>query len=321
MQTSRQGSLHFTPAAIMASSKLFQNYQRAFALTSGLLPVLRNADTAQVEWSCGRAAPLCAPLGLEKSSCSVCRSFHHQLTAGAERSASNRDSRLGLHKITVPVCTGHQVLALLQIDDVCLRLTTGENVEQISPLASADPSEAAAKPVIAATWPARSISPEQCASLVLLLESFAPQLAEWYVQHTPTKPSRDPAAILRAKDWIETHYHEALTLSDLAKAAHISSWHLSRRFHRATGMTLTEFIARKRIAHVRRLLAAPQATITETAFAVGFRSISQFNRTFHRLVGHSPTKFRAILLIRHHGVSDALGEPRSSEALLLRAAS
>ena len=36
----------------------------------------------------------------------------------------------------------------------------------------------------------------------------------------------------------------------------------------------------------------PDARVTEIAFDIGFQSLSQFNRSFSRYVGMSPTQYR-----------------------------
>lgn len=114
-------------------------------------------------------------------------------------------------------------------------------------------------------------------------------------------------AMLRAKEWIEAHYHEPLTLTEVAKVAQISPSHFCRSFYCATGLKFREFLSRTRLTHVRQLLADPHNAIAKSALAVGFQSISQFNRTFHRQVGQSPSEYRAALGARKStGTGDAM---------------
>ena len=63
-------------------------------------------------------------------------------------------------------------------------------------------------------------------------------------------------------------------------------------FRHATGLTLTEYVARLRVEHAKRLLGNPSVRVSEVAFATGFSSISQFNTVFRKTVGLSPTQFR-----------------------------
>ena len=47
-----------------------------------------------------------------------------------------------------------------------------------------------------------------------------------------------------------------------------------------------------RVAKAKKLLANPQARITEVAYEAGFASLTHFNRMFRRIAGQSPTDFR-----------------------------
>jgi AraC-like DNA-binding protein len=57
-------------------------------------------------------------------------------------------------------------------------------------------------------------------------------------------------------------------------------------------MTFTEFVNRQRIERAKRRLLDPAERITEIAYDIGYQSLSQFNRSFLRIVGESPTQFR-----------------------------
>ncbi|MEK7782224.1 MAG: helix-turn-helix transcriptional regulator [Verrucomicrobiota bacterium] len=61
------------------------------------------------------------------------------------------------------------------------------------------------------------------------------------------------------------------------------------QFRKATGLSFTEFVSRTRVEQAKKLLLNPNLRISEVAFAVGFQSISNFNRMFKRIVGRSPT--------------------------------
>ena len=316
MQNLRQSQSLVTPAATMADSKLFRDFKRMFVSVTGLQLVLQDIDSSRhVEWPCERATTRCAILARGGRSCSASKV---ELTLAAKRLATSRNCCTELHCVTVPVRIGNLVIALLQIEPVCF---SGHDEDKLRPDTSVGHDEIAAGHGDQLKSPVQIISHEQCSLMVLLLENFAPHLVEWYVKYAPTQRPGEPVAILRAKEWIEAHYHETVTLTDVAMAAQQSPSQMSRIFHRVTGTTLTEFVSRARIARARRLLAVPVTTITNVAFAVGFQSISQFNRTFKKLVGQSPTKFRAELCMGNHAFADSASEARSSEAPWLRAVS
>ena len=55
---------------------------------------------------------------------------------------------------------------------------------------------------------------------------------------------------------------------------------------------------RCRIDWAKRELLKPEARISEIAFLIGYQSLSQFNRSFARIVGLSPTLYRRERLAR-----------------------
>jgi len=78
-----------------------------------------------------------------------------------------------------------------------------------------------------------------------------------------------------------------------AKAAGASVFHFCKVFHKATGLRFTDYVARMRLEDARDRLLNPNLRISEIAYDVGFQSLTQFNRTFKRVFGQSPTEFRA----------------------------
>ena len=86
---------------------------------------------------------------------------------------------------------------------------------------------------------------------------------------------------------------EELSLADAAKAAGASVFHFCKVFHKATGLKFTDYVARMRLEDARNRLLNPNLRISEIAYDVGFQSLTQFNRTFKRVFGQSPTEFRA----------------------------
>lgn len=99
--------------------------------------------------------------------------------------------------------------------------------------------------------------------------------------------------IWKARKFIEQHSGDALSLSKVAKAVNISANHLSEKFKQVTDVNFVDYVARVRFEKTRDLLLNSNLPISEIAFAVGFQSLSQFNRVFKKLSGKSPTEFRA----------------------------
>ncbi|MBI2813029.1 MAG: helix-turn-helix transcriptional regulator [Opitutae bacterium] len=294
MPTPRPGPMPFTPAAIMADSKLFQDYRRAFALACGLVPELRHPDSSTWNaWSANRVKPSGARLAGGRRSCAA-RLFFRQRPANAVQPAAPApECHAERGETVVPVRNGHRVIALLQLGQAPLRAPARDEMGRVLRLTGLATGLAEAEQAETALRQARDISPAQYASLVQLLEIFSRQLADWFAQHAPAGRAPEPPALLRAKEWIEAHYHEPLTLTEVAKVAQMSPSHFCRSFHGATGLKFREFLSRTRLTRARQLLADPRNAVAETALAAGFQSLSQFNRTFRQLAGQSPSEYRA----------------------------
>ncbi len=98
--------------------------------------------------------------------------------------------------------------------------------------------------------------------------------------------------IYSVANYIHNHYAEELTLDFLAQKFFISSFYLSRQFKSVTGFTLTDYIQMTRIRNVQALLVNTETPIAEAASSCGFFSFSQFNRTFRKHIGMSPSAYR-----------------------------
>lgn len=106
----------------------------------------------------------------------------------------------------------------------------------------------------------------------------------------------EPVKIWKARQFIEENSGEKISLTQVAQALGISATHLSEKFKEVTGTNFVEYVARTRYAKARALLRNLDLRISEIAFAVGFQSLSQFNRVFKKLSGKSPTDYRAAVM-------------------------
>jgi len=117
-------------------------------------------------------------------------------------------------------------------------------------------------------------------------------------QPTQQSSRAEPVEIWKARKFIEQHSVDELSLTRVAKAVNISANYLSEKFKNVTGVNFVDYVARARIEKACALLEDIDLRISEIAFAVGFQSLSQFNRAFKKLSRKSPTEFRASLLKR-----------------------
>lgn len=102
-----------------------------------------------------------------------------------------------------------------------------------------------------------------------------------------------PEPILLALDYIDRHYGKAnLSLTQLAKAAHLSADHFGRLFRRSVGVAPLHYLRQLRIRQSCLLLTHSPLTITQIAREVGYRDPLHFSRVFRNDVGVSPSGYR-----------------------------
>jgi AraC-like DNA-binding protein len=108
----------------------------------------------------------------------------------------------------------------------------------------------------------------------------------------------EPRDIWKARKFIEEHSAEQFSLGKVAKAVGINPTYLSEKFKQVTGVKFVDYVARLRFEKACELLNDVDLRVSEIAFAVGFQSLSQFNRVFKILSGKSPSEYRAAHLQR-----------------------
>lgn len=114
-----------------------------------------------------------------------------------------------------------------------------------------------------------------------------PQLSPWLEGRNHIHP-----AIHRAQDAVSQDPAREWTVATLADAAHTSPRNLSRLFNEHTGLSVTDYVNRMRLALARELLAATRLDMESIAERVGFSSARQFRRAWGRLNGAPPSALR-----------------------------
>jgi AraC-like DNA-binding protein len=125
--------------------------------------------------------------------------------------------------------------------------------------------------------------------LSMAAERFASILSESHVHDH----ERLPAVVLKTCKWIRSQaFEHEVRLTEAAEACGLSESHLSRLFHRSTGMTFQEYVRRCRLEEACKLLTTTDRSITRVAFESGFQSISQFHRSFRAVYKERPLEYR-----------------------------
>lgn len=95
-----------------------------------------------------------------------------------------------------------------------------------------------------------------------------------------------------AKDFIHTHLHQNVSVSELAASTQLSSSHFIRRFKLATGIAPHQYLNRCRVERAKELLGQAGMTVAEVAQQVGFFDQSHLIRHFKFWTGVTPKAYR-----------------------------
>jgi AraC-like DNA-binding protein len=98
--------------------------------------------------------------------------------------------------------------------------------------------------------------------------------------------------LLRARDAMDRAYAGPLDVRAVASIAHVSPAHFSRSFRAVFGETPHRYLQRRRVERSMFLLRETDRSVTDVCFDVGFTSLGTFSRTFHDIVGESPSAYR-----------------------------
>lgn len=94
--------------------------------------------------------------------------------------------------------------------------------------------------------------------------------------------------ILEAIGWLRAHLNQSVPIEKLARIAHMSVSSLHRHFKAITGFSPLQFHKQLRLYEAQRLMLAENERADLAALAVGYESVTQFNREYKRMFGAPP---------------------------------
>ena len=127
------------------------------------------------------------------------------------------------------------------------------------------------------------------ASMRLLVASIILEVA----RHTSGTHQRSTAdAVTLAKEHMENHFTEPLSMNEVAQKAGCSRAHLFLVFKRETGMSPNDWLQRRRVKAATELLRTTNRKLEDIATACGFTSAPYFCHVFRKYTGATPGEHR-----------------------------
>ena len=126
----------------------------------------------------------------------------------------------------------------------------------------------------------------------LAVEGIALQLLARVRRRMNRVESACPAWLDTVTDFLNDNFAESMSLTELALIAGVHRDHLSRVFAKVHGMSIGEYVRRRRVAAAAALLAGSTERISTIALSTGFSDQSHLTRVFKRITGVTPALFR-----------------------------
>lgn len=93
-------------------------------------------------------------------------------------------------------------------------------------------------------------------------------------------------------DYIEAHLTEKIDLAIVANAVHYSKHHLHRMFTHTFGLTIHEYVQRRRLTEAAKLLVFSNRSVLDLALIAGYESQQAFTSAFTAMYKQPPGKYR-----------------------------
>ena len=280
---------------MLLRSRLFRDYESVFTKATGLALTLRPLEFWQLAHHGKKHEnPFCALLAEHPKTLATCLKAHDEMIRQTGDLPHTVTCPFGLTETAVPVKLGGRTIGYLRIGQVLRHMPAKADTTKVTRQLERDGLPFTGE--VRRTWETNPlIPPDKYNAIVRLLTFFAEQLSALTNQIAVEQQNAEPLLVTKARNYIEQHKTEPLSLSAVAQAAGASVFHFCKVFHKSTGLKFTDYVARVRLETARTELLNPNRRISEVAYDVGFQSLTQFNRMFKRIFGQSPTEFRAHL--------------------------
>ena len=278
----------------LSATRLFQDYRSAFEQATGLPLMLRarQAFASAAERAEERTTQFCSLIGRTNFSCAKCLRMQESLEETAQLGPDTIRCFAGLCESAVPIRVGDEIVAFLRTGHVLLHKPSHAEFTRTTRQLLKWGSQIDLKSLEEAYFQTKVFDESQYHAAVRLLTTFAEHLGRVGECMELQAAAEEPEIVQEAREIIRERSAEHLTLSEAARAVNTSTRYFCKVFKDATGMTFIEYLNRVRIEKAQHLLRNPNLRVSEIAFEVGFESLSQFNRSFKRITGQTPSTFR-----------------------------
>jgi AraC-like DNA-binding protein len=281
----------------LTNSKIYRDYVRAFGDTTGMPLALQPVETWQLPHHGRRNEnPFCALVSSASHACAACLHTQERLCAKAAREPQTLTCPAGLCDTAAPVRLSDRLIGYLQSGQYFSKKPNNRQFERTVRLVTKWGVDMKRKKLKEIYFSTKIVPVKEQKAALKLLSIFAQHLAILSNQVFIEQENAESPVIRRAREYIQEHQSDRLSLSQVARAVNMSTFYFCKNFKKVTGINFTDYLSRVRIEKSKNLLLNPNLRVSEIAFEVGFQSLTHFNRVFKNVLGQSPTDYRAQLL-------------------------
>ena len=277
----------------LSESRIFQDYEKAYSQSSGLPLAIRPIESFQMAMRGKKSEnPFCALMARTNKSCIACLEVQAEMEKSTKLEPKSLHCFAGMCDTMVPIRVGDTLIAFLQTGQVHLDEPSDTGFDKITRQLLDWGTSVDLKSLQEAYFQTKVLSPEQYDGFINMLTIFAQHLATIGNSIKIKESAGEPQTVKRARQYIEHNFDKRLSLEEAAKAVNTSVRYFCKVFKKSTSMTFVDYLTRLRIEKSKNLLLNPNKRISEIAYEVGFESLTQFNRSFKKLSGQTPTQYR-----------------------------
>ncbi len=98
--------------------------------------------------------------------------------------------------------------------------------------------------------------------------------------------------VQKVVSFITGHFHEKISVQQIAEAMNTNASYLSHEFKRQTGISISDMITREKVEEAKKMLRRRRSSILEISQQLGFSSQQYFQNVFKKHTGMTPARYQ-----------------------------
>lgn len=134
----------------------------------------------------------------------------------------------------------------------------------------------------------------ECISVEKLFECFIRFQQRFITEIVQKHENNTVRPVRKAKEYIQSHYSEPLTLEGVSEMVGLSTAYFSALFKKTEGEGFAKYLINVRIEQAKILLRETNLPVTEICRRVGYNDLRHFTHTFEKVTEVKPSVYRKL---------------------------